>query len=257
MTLNADFKSRLIGRELLLGAFIKTPHPIIVDVMGRYFDFLVLDAEHAPFDRNALDIGIITGLSVGCPILVRVASHDPSTILNVLDCGAAGIMAPHVVSVEQATALARSTQYVSGGRGLAGTTRAAGYGARSLTQHIEISEDEVSLICQIEDVKGAELAAEIAAVDGVDALFVGRTDLAQSIGTREPSDPRIHKLCSEVIGVKAVATGLYCTGAEDANQWSHAGATLLVVGSEHSLMIEGAHALREKIDSQIEVANKG
>ena len=67
MTTNADFKSRLTAREPLLGAFFKTPHPILIEILGRTaLDFIVADAEHAPFDRAGLDTLLIAARGWGC-----------------------------------------------------------------------------------------------------------------------------------------------------------------------------------------------
>ncbi|MEM8853546.1 MAG: aldolase/citrate lyase family protein, partial [Pseudomonadota bacterium] len=169
MSHNADFKRRIAAREVLLGAFIKTPHPMVIEIMGgSAFDFLILDCEHAPFDRSAIDTAMIAGRATGCPLLVRVPHGDASTILGILDSGAAGVMVPHVTSAGQAEALVRALRYGPGGRGFAGTTRAAHYGGRTLKEHLAATADDVSLFCQIEEPEGVENAEAIAAVDGVD-----------------------------------------------------------------------------------------
>jgi len=186
MTVNSDFKKRLIAKDPLLGTFIKTPHPIIVEIMANAgFDFLVVDAEHAPFDRSTIDMMLIAGRAENCPIIVRVPNSTPDWVLNVLDAGAAGIMVPHVETASQAQSLVRSVTYGPGGRGFAGTSRAADYARRPLAEHLATARDEVSLICQIEDPDGVVNHADIAAVEGVDALFIGRADLAVSHGLND------------------------------------------------------------------------
>ncbi len=244
MTSNARFKARLTAREPLVGCFVKTPHPTVIEVLGAGpLDFLVLDVEHSPFDRAAIDACMLAARAVGCAVLVRVPNDDPSTILGVLDCGAAGIVVPHVTSVDQARALARAMQYIPGGRGIAGTTRAGGYGARPLSEHRAKANDEVSLICQIEDREGVECFAGIAAVPGVDALFVGRADLSLSYGRDDFSSPEIDATCGDVLGVEGATTGLYCAPGEDIAPWHDKGANLFVIGSDHTLMQRGAKAL--------------
>lgn len=140
MTVNSDFKKRLIARVPMLGAFIKTPHPIIIEIMARSgFDFLVIDAEHAPFDRTSIDMMLIAGRAMGIPLLVRIPVSTPDWALNVLDAGAAGLMVPHVVSADQAKELVESVSYVLGGRGFAGTSRAADYAQRPLREHLAMA----------------------------------------------------------------------------------------------------------------------
>lgn len=241
MSPNSIFKKRLTGGEHLLGAFIKTPNPIVIEVMGATsFDFLVIDGEHAPFDRAAIDNSMIAGRAVGCPLIVRVPSSDPSMILAVLDSGAAGVMVPHVLSAKHAKELVMAVSYRPGGRGFAGTTRAAEYGARKLTHHLTSGVYEVCLICRIGDPEGVKNAAEIAAVEGVDALFVGRADLAVSYAKSNFFDPDVADKAAKVLGVAGSVTGLYCAPSENFDKWKTAGGTMFFVGSDHSLMIQGA-----------------
>ncbi len=244
MTPNAHFKAQLTARKPLVGCFIKTPHPIVVEVLGASsLDFLVLDAEHAPFDRASIDACMIAARAVNCPVLVRIPSPDPAGLLNVLDCGAAGVLVPHVNTVEQAEVLAQAMHYGPGGRGFAATTRAGGYGSRSLTDHKSRARDEVSLICQIEDQEGAENFEAIASVADVDALFVGRADLAVSYGLEDFNAPEVADLCGDILGAKHAATGLFCAPSEDTHKWRSKGASFVVSGSDHSFLTNGAAAL--------------
>lgn len=248
MTVNAQFRSRLTAGQEMLGVFVKTPHPIVIEILGQSdLDFIVIDGEHAPFDREAIDTAMIAGRAAGCPIVVRVPRGDPETILGVLDSGAAGIMAPHVCAPDQARALSRAARYGPGGRGFAGTTRAADYARRSLTDHFDQTDKEVSLICQIEDPEGFENFADIAAVEGVDALFVGRADLSVSYGLRDFFAPETAARCRDILGAAGAATGLYCAPGEDIAPWRRAGGSLFVVGSDHTLMTQGVARLRKTL----------
>lgn len=249
MTINSDFKAKLVARTPLLGTFIKTPHPITIEIMANAgFDFLVVDAEHAPFDRTTIDMMLIAGRAEQCPIIVRIPHASPDWVLNVLDAGAAGIMVPHVETAQQARDLARAVTYGPGGRGFAGTTRAADYARRNLVEHLEKARDEVSLICQIEDPDGVVNHAEIAAVEGVDALFIGRADLAVSHGYRDFFAPEVAEMTRRILGTTGSATGLYCPPSEDLAPLQAAGGSLFVVGSEHALMTAGGTALSKKFD---------
>jgi 2-keto-3-deoxy-L-rhamnonate aldolase RhmA len=244
MTPNARFKSRLTASEQLVGCFIKTPHPVVIEVLGAGpLDFLILDAEHAPFDRASIDACMLAAKAVACPLLVRVPNSDPSWILNVLDCGAAGVVVPHVTTAAQAEELANAMHYVPGGRGIAGTTRAGEYSLRPLVEHRAAARNEVSLFCQIEDRKGVENLAEIAAVPDVDALFVGRADLTVSYGLENFSTPEIAAICGDILGARGAATGLYCAPGEDVSEWRNKGASFIVSGSDHSFLAAGAKAL--------------
>ena len=249
MTINSDFKAKLVAREPLLGTFIKTPHPITIEIMANAgFDFLVVDAEHAPFDRTTIDMMLIAGRAERCPIIVRIPHASPDWVLNVLDAGAAGIMVPHVETAQQARDLARSVTYGPGGRGFAGTSRAAEYARRPLVEHLEKARDEVSLICQIEDPDGVINHAEIAAVEGVDALFIGRADLAVSHGFTDFFAPEVAEMSHRILANTDAATGLYCPPSEDLAPLHALGGSLFVVGSEHAFMTAGGTALSKKFD---------
>jgi 2-keto-3-deoxy-L-rhamnonate aldolase RhmA len=244
MTPNARFRTRLTARDRLVGCFVKTPHPTVVEVLGAVgLDLLILDTEHAPFDRAATDACLLAARAAGIAVLVRVPDGTPASILNTLDCGAAGVVVPHVTSAAQARALVAAVRYVPGGRGIAGTTRAGGYGMRPLAEHRRAAGDEVSLICQIEDREGVEHCAAIAAVDGVDALFAGRADLCLSYGHDDFAAPEIDRICGEVLATAGTATGLYCAPGEDPAPWAARGASLFVTGSDHGFLIQGASAL--------------
>lgn len=244
MTPNACFRQALIAREQLVGCFIKTPHPTVIEVLGAtVLDFLVLDGEHSPFDKASINLCMLAAKAVGVTLLIRVPDDNPAFILNVLDCGAAGVVVPHVVSVEQAERLARSMRYIPGGRGIAGTTRAGGYGAKPLPDHRAAADTEVSLICQIEDREGVDNSEAIAAVDGVDALFVGRADLTVSYGLTDFSDVGIAQKCGDVLGAQGAATGLFIAPDEDMKPWRDKGASFFLSGSDHSFLFAGAKAL--------------
>src|SRR5262245_46031206 len=101
----ASFRKRLLAREPLIGTFLKTPTGHATEIIGEAgFDFVVIDQEHAPFDRTTSDIALLAARSVRIPALVRVPG--PEAILSVLDCGATGVLVPHVSSVEFARKVA-------------------------------------------------------------------------------------------------------------------------------------------------------
>ena len=94
-----SFRERLLSGEVLAGTFVKTPSPIICEVLGLTgLDVVCLDAEHAPFGRVELDGCIAALRAAGMPGLVRVAANSPEYILQALDYGATGVVVPHVTT---------------------------------------------------------------------------------------------------------------------------------------------------------------
>src|SRR5690606_3234181 len=123
------FRERLAARTTMFGTFIKTPTTHATEILGQIgYDFVVFDQEHAPLDASALDMMILAARAANVAGIVRVASADPAMIQTVLDCGATGVMVPHVSSAETARRIARACRY-TGTRGLANTTRAGGFGS--------------------------------------------------------------------------------------------------------------------------------
>jgi 2-keto-3-deoxy-L-rhamnonate aldolase RhmA len=246
----ASFRRRLRAGERLLGTFVKTPHPAIVEVLGHgALDCLCLDAEHAPFDRGDLDVALLAARAADLPSLVRVPRAEAPELLNALDLGATGVLVPHVASAAAARSIAAACRYGGGdGRGYAGSTRAAGYGTRKMGDILRRANDGVTVVAQIEDAAALAEIDAIAAVDGIDALFVGRMDLTVSLGAASPDDPVV------VDAVRAIcaaarrhgrAVGMFTPTTAEAAQWFDAGASLFLLGSDQQWVLQGAAALRE------------
>jgi 2-keto-3-deoxy-L-rhamnonate aldolase RhmA len=239
-------KQRLAAGELIVGTFVKTPSPIIVEVLAlSALDCLCLDAEHAPFDRIAIDGCAMAARAGGKDLLVRVPVATPEHILNALDCGATGVVAPHVRSAHEARDLVRMAHYGAGGRGYAGSSRAAGYTTSSMADHLERSARTI-VIAQIEDPESIEDIEAIAAVDGIDALFVGRVDLTVAYGAASQDDPRVVAAVERVCAAgraQGRPVGMFLARTSDIPLWREKGASLFLLGSDHGFMLAGAAAL--------------
>jgi 2-keto-3-deoxy-L-rhamnonate aldolase RhmA len=246
----SDFRARLRGGELLSGTWVKTPSAIIVEVLALTpLDCLVLDAEHAPFDRRDLDACIMAARAAGKPVLVRPASAAAEQVLNALDCGATGVVLPHIRSAEEAAAAAAICYYGPGGRGFAGSSRAAGYTTLGMTRHREAAKG-VTVIAQIEDVEAVDAIDEIAAVPGIDALFIGRADLTIAFGAVTPDDAVVVDAVARICAAGRAAgrtVGMFLGRAGDVPRWREAGASLFILGSDHDFMLSGAARLHAEI----------
>lgn len=241
-----SLKQRLADGDLIVGTFVKTPSPIVVEVLAlTALDCLCLDAEHAPFDRSAIDACAMAARAGGKDLLVRVPVASPEHVLNALDCGATGIVAPHVRSAEQARELVRMAHYGAGGRGYAGSSRAAGYTTRPMDEHLARSRGTV-VIAQIEDPEAIDDIDAIAAVEGIDALFVGRVDLTVAYGATSQDDPRVVAAVERVCAAGRAnrrPVGMFLARTGDIPQWRAQGASLFLMGSDHGFMLAGAAAL--------------
>lgn len=185
------FKAAIYAGEVQLGIWSNIRDPLVVEALGDSgFDFVTIDCEHAPNDLG----DVVTALQVlrGTPAqaAVRVPSLDPAALKRVLDAGAQTVIVPYIQTVEEAELAAAAVAYPPHGfRGVAGGVRAAGFGA--IEDYYTKARDEICLVLQIETQQGLDNLEAIAAVDGVDALFVGPSDLSASLGypqqmTEEP-----------------------------------------------------------------------
>ena len=192
-------KQSIRRKEPVLGVFIRTPAMHIVEYMGRAgVDYVALDAEHGSFGSEDLDRCILAAHSVGIPVLVRVRETTAASVLEVLDMGASGIIAPHVKSAEAARQLISYCRY-SGSRGFSGSSRAAGYGAMDGAAFRKESDQSIVIVAQIEDSEALKDLSAIAAEDDLDALFVGRADLAVSLGVDGQGDPKVIHAVDEIL----------------------------------------------------------
>lgn len=244
------FKQRIAARDPMLGTFVKTPHPHIVEVLASTgLDCLCLDAEHAPFDRRDLDLCILAARAASIPVIVRPPSSAHEQILNALDCGADGVLVPHVRSAEEAQAVAKASHYGAGGRGYAGSSRAAGYGSIAIPDHLANSAARSIVIAQIEDLEALDDIDAISAVEGIDALFIGRIDLTIALGCTDPDDPKVVEALDLIIAAAKNSgrpVGMFTSKPADAAMWRDKGVSLFLLGSDHGFLRSGAAGLRQQ-----------
>ena len=177
-------KARLAAGRPALGCWLSWAYPVAAEVIGLAgYDCVVIDHEHG-FGGLAETVGCLQALSAtAAAAVVRVPWNDPVYIKRVLDLGVDGIMVPSVSTAEEARAAVAACRYPPRGlRGAAyGQARAADYGLAK-QRYRDAADDALLIICQIETLAGVDNIAEIAAVDGVDVLFVGPYDLSGSLG---------------------------------------------------------------------------
>lgn len=233
-----------------MGTFLKTPSHIVAEVLGlSSLDVVAIDSEHAPFGRVELDACVAACRSADLPCLVRVGNSSPRQIQNALDCGATGVIIPHVTSADQAAAVVKAAHFGEGGRGYAGSPRAAGYGTKKMPDHLSDSDAQTTVVVQIEDLAALQHVASIAAVDGVDGLFIGRVDLAVAMGkpvsAREVIDT-VGDICVAAVGA-GTPVGMFTPDVAEIPKWREAGASLFLLGSDHSMLLAGANQLTSLI----------
>jgi 4-hydroxy-2-oxoheptanedioate aldolase len=168
--------------------------PQIVELIGLAgFDAAFIDMEHTSYGLDDVQLAVMAAERVGITPIVRTPGFDPAFILRLLDMGVQGVQVPHVSSAETAREAVRAVRYPPlGDRGMAAGSRAAEYGRIPLIEHMAQSNREIILACMIEDLEAVERIDAIAAVEGVDLLAVGPSDLSRSLGVSgQPDHPRL------------------------------------------------------------------
>ncbi len=237
---------------MVLVSFIKTAAHQSAELLGQAgLDFAIIDAEHAPFDLGAIDRVVLGARSAGLPCLVRPPDSSPNFIGQCLDLGAAGVLGPHVASAEVARGLAAAAKYGLGARGFSPSTRAGGYGGAGARAYREVADRESSVWCQIEDAEALKRLDEIAAVTEADCLFLGRADLALSLGVERPDDAKVVgavRATAEAGRRHRRAIGIYVGDTGEIPALLALGITVFACGSDQSFVLDRARANRADLD---------
>jgi len=214
-------KEMLAAGKPVMGTFITLNSPDLVEIAGiAGFDFVIIDAEHGPMDPESLQ-NLLRGAELrGATPVVRIPETSDTWILKTLDVGAQGIQLPQVNSAEQAARIVRGAKYFPlGNRGVA-LPRSSSYGLIPLDRAFEEANRETLIVTHCENVLGLKALPEIAAVEGVDVLFVGPYDLSQSLGIPGQIDhPDMKSAIAQVLSVARNAgkpTGIFVTSPEEA-----------------------------------------
>jgi 4-hydroxy-2-oxoheptanedioate aldolase len=218
------------------------------------FPWLTLDLEHSPTDMGtaALIFGAIA--DAGCVPLARVPTGKHEWIKMVLDSGAMGIVAPMVMDAAEARAIVAATKYAPrGNRSVGGGFHAINYGATA-EEYYKNADHEILVVIQTEHIRAVDIADEIYAVPGIDAIFIGPNDLAYSMRSADgtmPSKDEFEKTLARILAAAQrnnVPCGLHVLTVEDALRRAEQGFQFIAVGSELKFMLDGAAGAVGKIN---------
>ncbi|WP_336338787.1 HpcH/HpaI aldolase family protein [Haloarcula brevis] len=165
----------------LIGSWASVPHPLTVEMAATAgYDFVVIDAEHTPMSFETMG-NMLRGSDGETETLVRVPDDDPTTLKRTLDLGPDGVLVPMVETPAQAEQIVECSRYPPGGTRGIGPGRSTEF-TMSLDEHLEAGDDSFVRHVQLESQRAVENAAEIAAIDGIDGVFIGPLDLSLSMG---------------------------------------------------------------------------
>ncbi len=231
MPANHPMDARLVALlrsgQRLRGIFNALPSPGLVEMCAYAgFEFVIIDNEHGSAGTDITENMLRAARASGIIPVVRCLEHD---IARTLDMGASAIQVPMVNTAEHARRLVDQVRYPPvGRRGCAFSTRAAGYGAFSGDAQIARSNEAIALIVMLETPEAVANAAEIAAVPGVDAVFVGPNDLANAMGYGSRwKEPDVLRAIEKALGAVAQAgncPGIIALSPEDEEMFAAQGA---------------------------------
>jgi 4-hydroxy-2-oxoheptanedioate aldolase len=214
---------------------------------GGGLDCLVIDCEHAPNDVPSLVPQLQAVAPYPVETIVRASTGDPVLVKQLLDIGVCNLMVPMVESAEQATALVAATRYPPEGiRGVgAAFARASRWGR--VPGYLDSAAEGLTLTVQVESRRGLDELEAIASVDGVDAVFLGPSDLAASLGhLGQPEHPEVVESVEQAVRTVTTLGKAACVNAfaePVARRYLAAGARLAVVGADVTLLARGSEEL--------------
>lgn len=250
MSYENPLRLKLARGEKVQAAWLFARDADVAEIMGRAgYPVIIVDHEHGTGDLSSL-AGVLRAVRIGgAEPLLRVPSHDPNHLKRVLDAGVRSLMVPLVETAEEASAIVAACRYPPAGRRgyAAGVVRASAFGTRP--DYGAKAAGELFIAVQIESGKGLANAAAIAAVEGIDLIFVGPNDLGGDLGCFERLDnPKVHEAVDKIASAVRASgkyLGIIPYGGRGASDLARLGFGLIATGADYAMLRDGASADRQ------------
>lgn len=218
-------------------------------IAGAGFDWLLLDMEHSPNDVQTILHQLQTIAAYPVEAVVRPAWNDPIEIKKLLDIGVQNFLIPYVQNPAEAERAVKSVRYPPRGiRGVSALTRATSFGR--VIDYMKSCEDEICVLVQVETQDALDEIAGIAAIDGVDGIFIGPGDLSASLGfpgqLKHPTVLETIDRAMLEIKSKGVAPGILTGDKELARHYIELGSMFTAVGVDAGLLARAADSLAKE-----------
>lgn len=234
------FKQALKEKRLQIGLWQALANPYTVEISaGAGYDWLLLDAEHAPNDVPLLVSQLQAMKGSSSHAVIRPPVGDAVIVKQLLDIGAQTLLIPMIESPEQAEAMVKAVRYPPHGVRGVGAALARASNFNRIPDYLQTANDEICLLLQLESRAGLSSLDEIAAVEGVDGLFIGPADLAADMGfLGSPGAPAVQAEVERAltrIQSHGKAAGILTGDLSLARRYASLGATFLAIGNDVTL----------------------
>ncbi|OFX13419.1 MAG: hypothetical protein A2Z18_01455 [Armatimonadetes bacterium RBG_16_58_9] len=242
----AMFLDKIRGGQVCFGTVMTSTDPLLTEALCSVLDLIWVDAEHAAFSVETLQLHAMAAKGTGVALIVRVGWNDPVLIKPILDLGADGIIVPLIRTAEDASRAVAACLYPPAGMRGFGPKRANNYGGYGGgPEFCKLADESVMKIVQIEHVDAVENLDEILAVPGLTSIMIGSNDLAGSMGLiGQPRHPDVLRAISQVIE-KTRKTDVFVGMAlgddpDPIKGWIDMGVQWFALGCEYTLLLRGA-----------------
>lgn len=241
MPAGTELRRRILSGETVVGTFLNMGSPTATEICGRAgFDWLLIDMEHGTGTDADLLAMLYAARATDTPVIVRPEIASRSRVGRALDLGADGVMVPQIAGADEAGEVAGWLRFQpTGTRGVALFTRGLSYGDGGHSRPAARNQQIVGM-AQVETEQAVAEADAMAALEGVDVLFVGPTDLTHALGVPgQIDDPRYRAAITSVAGAARAhgkATGVLLWKAEDARAYAELGFTVFAISSDGALL---------------------
>jgi 4-hydroxy-2-oxoheptanedioate aldolase len=256
------FKTAIKNGPAQIGLWVALTSPYAAEICGGAgYDWLLVDAEHAPNDIQTLVTQLQALAKYPAHMIVRPPVGEAWILKQILDIGAQTILVPMVETKEQAEALVRAVRYPPHGIRGVGAALARASAFNRITDYLQTANDEICLLLQVESRAGLANLDAIAGTDGVDGVFIGPSDLAADMGfLGRPGAPEVQAAVEDAltrIQGHGKAAGILSADQALAKRYVELGATFVAIGSDVGLFVNATSKLIAEFRGQVVAAPKG
>jgi 2-keto-3-deoxy-L-rhamnonate aldolase RhmA len=247
-----NLKQRLLNGETLNGCWLNLGSAVTAEIVGLSgFDWVLIDLEHGAGSESTTLSQIQALEHTTAGVIVRAESTEPQRIHRVLDMGAEGVMCPKVRNAEEALKVVKGLHYPPfGNRGVAKMVRATQF-AQNFNDYYQKSRDQILGVVQIETIEVLSHLDEVAAIEGVDVLFIGPADLSMELGIFGQFDhPTFVDALNKIVTAAKKANkavGILFFNPDDYQRYHNLGLRFLACGADATFVAEGARTMAAKM----------